>query len=261
MFTNKKISAGLTLLMILMVMSISYVQAEVSIVDEPVLETENSFVLCHDGIDNDDNGTTDLGDRNCANFLEVDSDPEVIEGAENSFTLCHDGIDNDEDGTIDMGDRDCAAFSEEVATTTPETTSNTTSGGGRSGSRRTTTVPAGNLAGGEVLGASTDAGSCKVLTTFMKFGSNNNVEEVKMLQSFLNSKMNAGLPVTGYFGPLTLQAVKNFQAQYANEILKPWVDAGLMTSATPTGYVYKTTQYAINKMLCPEAQLVSPVLN
>lgn len=149
----------------------------------------------------------------------------------------------------------------EVTEPTPNTQS--TSGRGRSGgSRRTTSnTPTGNLSAGEVLGASTDGGSCKLITTFMKIGLSNNVEEVKMVQTFLNSTMNAGLPVTGFYGPLTFQAVKNFQAKYATEILKPWIEVGLMKDVTPTGYLYKTTQYAINKMLCPEAELVAPTLN
>ena len=165
-------------------------------------------------------------------------------------------------GTPSFGQDDTTL---ESATTTPviETPeeTNTVSNRRNGGSRRTTSTPAGNLAGGEVLGASTDAGSCKLLTTYMKIGQENNVEEVKALQTFLNTKMNAGLPVTGFFGPLTFQAVKNFQTQYKEEILKPWVEAGLMTDMTATGYVYKTTLYAINKMLCPEATLEMPVLN
>ncbi len=230
------------------------VTSTVFAISEPV-SSENSVEICNDGSDNDDDTLIDEADSDCVSSGA--GEPVASEvPSENSYELCHDGLDNDEDTTFDMADSDCVSF-EQAPTTNTET-------GGRSrggSSRRTNTAPTANLAGGEVLGASTDAGSCKVLTTFMKFGSNNNVEEVKMLQTFLNTKMNAGLPVTGYFGPLTLQAVKNFQAQYATEILKPWVDAGFMTSISPTGYVYKTTLYAINKMLCPEAEIMAPVLN
>jgi hypothetical protein len=75
-------------------------------------------------------------------------------------------------------------------------------------------------------------------------GRNNDVEQVRRLQQFLNSEMNAGLPVTGFFGPLTDAAVRAFQAKYASEILTPW---GINE---PTGYVYLTTRKKINEMYC-----------
>jgi hypothetical protein len=210
-----------------------------------VIATEDTEELCTDGIDNDGNTMVDLSDPGCAPFVEL---------VENTAELCSDGIDNDGNTMIDLSDPGCAAFVDDGG----NGDSGTSSGGS---SRRTRTVPTGNLSSGQVLGTDAEFGSCKVFTTFMKFGANNDVEEVKMLQTFLNSKMNAGLPVTGYFGPLTLQAVKNFQAKYADQILQPWVDAGLMASPTPTGHVYKTTQYVINTMLCDEAKITYPVLN
>jgi hypothetical protein len=243
----------------------NFTEVEAVAPDTTDVQIENSFTLCHDGIDNDDNGTTDMGDRNCANFTEVEAEnPEVTGQIENSYELCHDGIDNDDNGTTDMGDRNCATYGEqpvieEPATSTPPTETRRRSSGG--GSRK---APSANLSSseGEVLGDSTEAGSCKVLTTFMKIGQANNVEEVKMLQTFLNAQMSAGLPVTGFFGPLTLQAVKDFQVKHKTEILKPWVDLGLMANDDiGTGYVYKTTQYAINKTLCPESNEVYPTLN
>jgi hypothetical protein len=165
-----------------------------------------------------------------------------------------------QDPSSTFDEEDTVVGNPDTTVTPPTETDTNTSSRGRSGSRRSTaTAPTGNLSSGEVLGASTD--SCAMLTTFMKIGTSNNVEEVKMLQTFLNSKINASLPVTGFFGPLTFQAIKDFQAQYAEDILKPWVEAGLMEDEIPTGYVYKTTQHAINKMLCPEAEIAYPVLN
>jgi len=85
---------------------------------------ENSYALCHDGKDNDNNGTTDMGDRNCANFTTAPATPidTTLTVVENSYALCHDNIDNDNNGTTDMGDRNCANF-----TTAPATTTDTTS--------------------------------------------------------------------------------------------------------------------------------------
>jgi len=72
--------------------------------------------------------------------------------------------------------------------------------------------------------------------------------EVKCLQEFLKSQGPEIYPeglVTGYFGPLTLSAVKRFQQKYWQEILAPW---GL-TQNQPTGFVGSTTRAKINQLL------------
>jgi hypothetical protein len=118
-----------------------------------------------------------------------------------------------------------------------------------------------------VLGTSTEAsdsdlpaGCSAYLDGYLRMGGNNNPEAVKKLQTFLNAHMNAGLPVTGVFGPMTFEAVKNFQVANWEKVLKPWVAYGLPSDHTPTGYVYKTTKHAINLISCssinePEPQL------
>lgn len=75
---------------------------------------------------------------------------------------------------------------------------------------------------------------------YIAYGANNNAEEVRKLQIFLNKHMGESIPVTGFYGDITLNAVKRFQEKYADEILRPW---GI---AEATGYVYKTTQRMIN---------------
>ncbi len=37
-----------------------------------ITQLENSYILCNDGIDNDDNGTTDYGDFNCSLCTDPD---------------------------------------------------------------------------------------------------------------------------------------------------------------------------------------------
>jgi hypothetical protein len=114
---------------------------------------------------------------------------------------------------------------------------------------------------GEVLGASTsteelplppECAANPYLRDYLKLGKNNDVLQVKLLQTFLNETMNAGLPVTGYFGNLTKASVKKFQKTHYDEIIQPWVNAGF--SAAPikdgTGYVYKTTKRFINMSKC-----------
>ncbi len=48
--------------------------------------------------------------------------------------------------------------------------------------------------------------------------------------------------ITGYFGPLTLQAVKRFQRKYADEVLHP---AGY---TQPTGVVGPRTQQKLTEL-------------
>ena len=129
----------------------------------------------------------------------------------------------------------------------------------------------GSLAQGQVLGASigpsgqvlgtstttittTNETTCSesVLTQYMRRGKKNDPEQVKMLQQFLNDEMNSNLPLTGFFGRLTENAVKAFQQKYASDILTPW---GL---TEPTGYVYKFTLWKINSLICATLNAPKP---
>jgi peptidoglycan hydrolase-like protein with peptidoglycan-binding domain len=91
-------------------------------------------------------------------------------------------------------------------------------------------------------------------------GGQNDAEEVRRLQEFLNTEIGAGLPVTGFFGPMTEAAVNAFQLKYSEDVLAPWVPYGLPSAQTPTGYVYKTTQTKINNIFCPSLNLSVPPL-
>lgn len=101
-------------------------------------------------------------------------------------------------------------------------------------------------AGGVVLGTQTPAPACEMyLTDFLHIGRKNNPDQVKKLQQFLNDRMGAGLPVTGFFGPLTFAAVEKFQLKYIPDVLDPWA-----LDSHPTGYVYLTTRKKINELYC-----------
>ncbi|MCR4325925.1 MAG: right-handed parallel beta-helix repeat-containing protein [Patescibacteria group bacterium] len=112
---------------------------------------------------------------------------------------------------------------------------------------------------GEVLGASTSTCSA-LITSFMGQGKVNDPAQVMALQAFLDVENNAGLPITGNFGPLTTAAVKDFQIKYWQDILAPWVPFGLPTDHTPTGYAGKTTMWKINMLYCPDLNLPFPQL-
>lgn len=55
---------------------------------------ENTYALCHDGIDNDGDGKIDCADPDCAAYCVAEN--------------CQDGIDNDLNGLIDCADPACA---------------------------------------------------------------------------------------------------------------------------------------------------------
>jgi len=127
----------------------------------------------------------------------------------------------------------------------------------KNGGDSTTTTVTNEGGGGSVLGESTTTEpvpqvlgeSCGLyMDKHLRLGSKkNDSAQTLKLQAFLNKHMNAGLPATGFFGKLTEAAVKKFQNQYADAILKPW---GV---SAPTGLVYFTTLHKINEIECPEA--------
>lgn len=173
---------------------------------------------------------------------------------------CADGQDNDQDGKVDMNDPGCSNAQDN------DETDPVPSGGGGCGN---------NCGGGgngpifgssfgngpivsQVLGAATSTlpSSCTALIgSYMRMGKkDNNPEEVKKLQQFLNDHGGANLPITGYFGPLTDAAVRKFQSAHTSEVLTPWgIDA-------PTGFVYQTTQRWINLMYCKTLNIPIPAL-
>jgi uncharacterized repeat protein (TIGR01451 family) len=116
----------------------------------------------------------------------------------------------------------------------------------------------GGNSGGLVLGASTDAPaeaqvcSTPLLTKYMRLGLPNDPSEVSKLQTFLNGEMSSGIPVTGFFGPMTEDAVKAFQLKYASDILAPW---GI---TQPTGYVFKRTLWKVNMIYCSALDIPAP---
>ena len=75
----------------------------------PPPSTEDTAALCSDTIDNDGDGLVDLADQDCAPFVSPPP-PAPPAGGEDTTALCSDAIDNDGDGLIDLNDPDCAAF-------------------------------------------------------------------------------------------------------------------------------------------------------
>lgn len=127
------------------------------------------------------------------------------------------------------------------------------------------------LPAGLVLGASTttvetapgevcSAAAGSYLRDYLRMGLRNDPEQVIKLQKFLNESLGLNIPVTGFFGPLTFNAVKQFQLANADQVLDPWVPFGL-PKATPTGHVYKTTKRWINILQCKSVDIPMPLLS
>ncbi len=92
------------------------------------------------------------------------------------------------------------------------------------------------------------------LTEFIRQGRDNNPEEVRKLQEFLNDYQGENLSVTGFYGLPSVEAVMTLQSENAEEILEPW---GINE---PTGFVYKTTLRFINQTQCPDEEFPMPEL-
>lgn len=152
----------------------------------------------------------------------------------------------------DTEEQDGGGDEEEQEESTPTIT--TFGGGGGNG------PVSGSFGGssGQVLGASTSTPNpgCDdvLLTDFMRRGKANNPSQVMLLQNFLNTEMDASLPVSGVFGLLTENVVKSFQTKYSDDVLAPW---GI---TYPTGYVYKTTLWKINQIHCADLNTPQPIV-
>ena len=109
----------------------------------------------------------------------------------------------------------------------------------------------------EVLGEAT---CVELITNYLWFGGNNNSEQIKILQQFLNEQMGTQIPITGFYGTQTRDAVKLFQEKYADKILQPWIDKGLLEEKLGTGNVFKTTKWWINMTACPSLNLTQPII-
>jgi len=82
------------------------------------------------------------------------------------------------------------------------------------------------------------------IKSYIRLGAQNDPEDVRKLELFLNEKQGESLPVDGAYSAEDAEAVKRFQQKYASVVLGVW---GL---SEPTGYVYRTTLMKINSFYC-----------
>lgn len=173
---------------------------------------------------------------------------------------CSDGIDNDGDGLVDFPtDPGCSSL---VDTDETNTSGGGGGGGGGGGSSGGTVCPNPTIL---INGVCTDQTITPLITTtlqnpalntdytpaicepyllgYIKLGSKNNPREVRKLETFLNTYEQEKLEVNGIYEKNDFEAVKRFQKKN-HETLSFW---GI---TQPTGYVYLSTQKAINRIYC-----------
>lgn len=137
-------------------------------------------------------------------------------------------------------------------TVTPPGTTGGGGGGGRSGgpcigfgcstvTTTTTVVPTVNF-----------CPASDFIISYLRKGSQNDANEVRKLQWFLNTYEGTSLEISGFFDDATEEAVKLLQTRHADEILAPW------NIAEPTGIVYITTSSYINRFFCNENPVYQP---
>ncbi|MFZ2484703.1 MAG: choice-of-anchor C family protein [Minisyncoccia bacterium] len=200
---------------------------------------------CSDDVDNVDSEDSlidelDPGchsDGNAANsssYVPSDND-------ESNTPNCSDGVQNQDETGVDTGGLCTTPTVADEPGSTRRTQGQFTQGGGGGG-------------GGSVLGAVLGDSCGLYMDRFIRRGRTNDVEQVKKLQTFLNKWMNSGLPITGFYGPLTNAALNAFQTKYASEVLTPWGLNG------PTGIAYISTLRWINLLECPDLSLALPPL-
>lgn len=113
--------------------------------------------------------------------------------------------------------------------------------------------PAGYVSGnGELNGAQNIPGEVVKLQKFLNKTTGSN--------AFTGTLTSPNLPVTGFYGPQTTQAVKSFQHYFWPVVLQPWQPYGLTDSQmqTGTGLVYRTTKRWINMLNCPGTKIALP---
>ncbi|MEN9405086.1 MAG: hypothetical protein RLY47_45 [Candidatus Parcubacteria bacterium] len=173
-----------------------------------------------------------LGDGMDVNFINQYEGP--------SDEQCSDEVDNDNDEAVDENDSDCQDD-------TPEVPGDDDDNGRRSGSNRNSFS-----GGGEVLGATTETNFCPFLRDYQHINMENDPSEVNKAKAFFNSYLGLSLPLDGTFDQSMFGAVVQFQNMFKPDVLDTWTEEfpGVLDD-NATGYLYQTTKWKINSIICP----------
>lgn len=131
----------------------------------------------------------------------------------------------------------------------PPTT--TTGGDDPSGGGGTTFRRSGgsSSAGGQVAGATTDL--CPFLRDYQHISFQNDTYEVNKAKAFFNAYMGKNLALDGIFDQAMFNAVVEFQTMFTQDVLQTWSQKFAFLDDQPTGYLYQTTRWKINSIMCP----------
>jgi len=126
------------------------------------------------------------------------------------------------------------------------TPSSSTSGGGGTSYRRS---GGSSNSGGQVLGAATDF--CPFLRDYQHISFQNDPYEVNKAKAFFNAYMSKNLSLNGIFDQDMFSAVVEFQQMFKPDVLDTWASQFAFLDDEPTGYLYQTTRWKINSIMCP----------
>ena len=184
-------------------------------------------------------------------LLSLGISPEAVAPTSYSCTFINE-FTIDEDSSGSGSDEE----EEDTASNTPVQSGNAANAAGAQGQvlGAATSAPE-----GQVLGAATS--QCgMLLNTYMRQSKENNPFEVMLLQAFLTGQ-GFFTPMTGTFGNTTDAMVHAFQMEHKEDVLQPWIEAGFMSETTSTGYVYRTTRWKINNIVCPGSEAMPSLSN
>ncbi len=130
---------------------------------------------------------------------------------------------------------------------TPEVPGDDDDNGRRSGSNRNSFS-----GGGEVLGATTETNFCPFLRDYQHINMENDPSEVNKAKAFFNSYLGLALTLNGTFDMSMFNAVVQFQNMFKPDVLDTWTEEfpGVLDD-NATGYLYQTTKWKINSIICP----------
>ncbi|MDQ5927635.1 MAG: hypothetical protein QG633_73 [Patescibacteria group bacterium] len=172
-----------------------------------------------------------LGDGMDVNFINQYEGP--------NDEQCSDEVDNDNDEAVDENDSGCQED-------TPETPNDDDDNNGRPGSNRN------SFRGrGEVLGATTETNFCPFLRDYQHINTKNDPAEVNKAKAFFNAYLGMSLPLDGTFDMPMFNAVVQFQNMFKPDVLDTWTEEFPSLNDNATGYLYQTTKWKINSIICP----------
>ncbi|GMU74416.1 MAG: hypothetical protein AMXMBFR44_6130 [Candidatus Campbellbacteria bacterium] len=160
---------------------------------------------------------------------------------------CSDDVDNDQDGLTDYpADPGCGSLEDDDETNQTTVTTNGGDNSPKSQSRR----QGFSRSRGSVLGASTGS-LCPFLSDYLHISFQNDPTEVNKVKIFFNAYLNKNLVLDGVFDQAMFDAVVEFQSMFKPDVLDSWVQHYSFLDENPTGYIYQTTKWKINSILCP----------